>query len=353
MTTHRGDNDTMTKHRVVQWATGNIGTRALRAVIEHPTLDLVGLWVHSPDKAGRDAGELCGLEPALVTATNHIDDVIALGPDCVLYMPRALDADEVCLLLAAGINVVTTRGELHHPPSMEPELRARVEAACAAGGTSIHSTGSSPGFITEAVPIVLTSIQRRLDRLTIDEFADLSRRDSPDLLFEIMGFGRPPAAFSEARLQHGRTSFGPSLRALADALGLTLDDIEAGGEVAVASRTVEIAAGTVEAGTVAAQRLTVTGLRNGRPLLRFRANWYCTTELDPSWDLLSTGWRISVEGDTPLDVDLRFPFPIEQMAEHSPGYTAHRAVNAVPVVCAAAPGIRTTAELPHVIAALG
>ena len=98
------------------------------------------------------------------------------------------------------------------------------------------ATGSSPGFITEAVPIVLTSIQRRLDRLTIDEFADLSRRDSPDLLFTIMGFGRPPEAFGEARLQHGRTSFGPSLRALADALGMPLDDIEAGGEVAVASR---------------------------------------------------------------------------------------------------------------------
>jgi 2,4-diaminopentanoate dehydrogenase len=343
----------MTKHRVVQWATGNIGTCSLRAVIEHPDLDLAGLWVHSPDKAGRDAGELCGLDPVGVRATGAIDDVLALAPDCVLYMPRALDADEVCRLLAAGIDIVTTRGELHHPGSMDPALRERVEAACDLGGTSIHATGSSPGFITEAVPLVLTSIQRRLDRLTIDEFADLSRRDSPDLLFTIMGFGRRPEAFSEARLQHGRVSFGPSLRALADALGVPLDDVEAGGEIAVAARTVEIAAGTVEAGTVAAQRLTVTGVRDGRPLLRFRANWYCTTELDPVWDLLSTGWRVTVDGDTPLDVDLRFPFPIEEMAEHSPGYTAHRAVNAVPVVCAAPPGIRTTADLPQVIAALG
>lgn len=339
--------------RVAQWATGNIGTRSLKAVIEHPALDLAGLWVHAEDKAGRDAGTLCGLDPVGVTATTSIDDVVALGADCVLYMPRQLDADEVCRLLAAGSNVVTTRGELHHPPSMDPALRARVEAACAEGGTSIHSTGSSPGFITEAVPIVLTSIQRRLDQLTIDEFADLSRRDSPDLLFTIMGFGRPPEAFSEARLQHGRTSFGPSLRALADALGMPLDDIEAGGEVAVARRDVEIVAGTVEAGTVAAQRLTVTGLRDGKPLLRFRANWYCTTQLDPAWDLLSTGWRVSVEGDAPLEVDLRFPFPVEHMAEHSPGYTAHRAVNAVPYVCAAPPGILTTAELPQVMAALG
>jgi 4-hydroxy-tetrahydrodipicolinate reductase len=343
----------MTSHRVVQWATGNIGTRSLRSVIEHPGMELAGVWVHAPDKSGRDAGELCGMPATGVVASHDVDEIVALGADCVLYMPRQLEADEVCRILAGGSNVVTTRGELHHPPSMDPALRERVEAACAAGRTSIHSTGSSPGFITEAVPLVLTSIMRRLDGLTIDEFADLSRRDSPDLLFTIMGFGRPPEAFSEARLQHGRVSFGPSLRALADALGLPLADVEAGGEVAVATRTVEIAAGTIAAGTVAAQRLTVTGVSDGRPLLRFRANWYCTTELDPAWDLLSTGWRVTTEGDTPLAVDLRFPFPIEQIAEHSPGYTAHRAVNAVPTVCAAAPGIRTTIDLPQVVAALG
>jgi hypothetical protein len=343
----------MSTYRVVQWATGNIGTRALRSVIEHPTLELAGVWVHSPDKAGRDAGDLCGLDATGVPATNDIEDVVALGADCVLYMPRALDADEVCRLLASGANVVTTRGEFHHPPSMDPALRERIEAACAAGGTSIHSTGSSPGFISEAVPLVLSSIQRRLDQLTIDEFADLSRRPSPDLLFKIMGFGRAPAAFDEGRLSHGRTSFGPSLRLVAETLGLPLDDIEASGEVALAARTVEIAAGTLEAGTVAAQRLTVAGMRDGRPLLRFRAHWYCTTELDPAWDLAATGWRVTVDGDAPLDVDLRFSVPIERMGDVSPGYTAHRAVNAVPVVCGAAPGIRTSVDLPQVIATLG
>jgi hypothetical protein len=340
-------------YRVVQWATGNIGSRALRSVIEHPTLELAGVWVHAPDKAGRDAGDLCGLDATGVAATNDIEDVVALGAHCVLYMPRALDADEVCRLLASGANVVTTRGEFHHPPSMDPALRERIEAACAHGGTSIHSTGSSPGFITEAVPLVLSSIQRRLDQLTIDEFADLSRRPSPDLLFTIMGFGRAPAAFDEGRLSHGRTSFGPSLRLVAETLGLPLDDIEASGEVALAARTVEIAAGTLEAGTVAAQRLTVAGMQGGRPLLRFRAHWYCTTELDPAWDLSATGWRVTVEGDAPLDVDLRFSVPIERMGDVSPGYTAHRAVNAVPVVCGAAPGIRTSVDLPQVIATLG
>jgi 2,4-diaminopentanoate dehydrogenase len=339
--------------RVVQWATGNIGTRSLRGVIEHPELELVGVRTYGGDKVGRDAGDLCGLPPTGVAATDDIDDVIALGADCVLYMPRALDAEEVCRLLASGANVVTTRGEFHRPASMSDGLRDAVEAACAEGGSSIHSTGSSPGFITEAIPLVLTSIQRSLDSITIDEYADLSRRDSPDLLFDIMGFGRPPAAIGEARLAHGRTSFGPSLELLADAVGMPLDAIEAGGEVAVARVDTAIAAGTIAAGTVAAQRVIVEGMRDGRALVRFRANWYCSTDLDPAWDLRATGWRVAVEGDAPLDVDLRFPFPIERMAAMSPGYTANRAVNAVPFVCAAPAGIRTTIDLPQVVARLG
>jgi len=340
-------------YRVVQWATGNIGTKALRGVIEHPDLELAGVWVHSADKAGLDAGELCGLAPTGVTATNDIEAVVGLGADCVLYMPRLCDWDEVCRLLASGANVVTTRGEFHHPGSMDPAMRARVEAACAEGGTSIHSTGSSPGFISEALPLVLTSIQRRLDGLTIDEYADLSQRDSPGLLFDVMGFGRPPADLDEGRLAHGRTSFGPSLSLLAEALGVPLDGLEASGEVATAAKTVEIAAGTLEAGTVAAQRIGVTGVRNGQPLLRFQATWYCTDALEPAWEVRPTGWRVRVDGDAPLDVALPFPIPVEQLGEMTPGYTANRAVNAVPVVCDAPPGIRTTVDLPQIIARLG
>ncbi|WP_030597987.1 dihydrodipicolinate reductase [Streptomyces fulvoviolaceus] len=342
----------MTAYRVVQWATGTIGVRSLRAVVEHPGLTLAGVYVHTPGKAGRDAGELCGLGPTGVTATQDIEEIVGSGADCVLYMPLVCDLDEVCRLLESGANIVTTRGEFHHPPSMDPDVRKRVEAACERGCTSIHSTGSSPGFITEAVPLVLTSIARRLDSLTIDEFANLSRRPSPELLFDVMGFGAAPAEFGEERLTHARTSFGPSLRLVADALSLPLDSLEADGEVATARHRIRIAAGELAPGTVAAQRLTVTGRHAGRPLLRFRATWYCTTDLDPAWDLHDTGWHISVESDAPLEVGIRFPVPLDRMAAVSPSYTANRAVNAVPFVCAAAPGIRTTPDLPQITATL-
>ncbi len=338
--------------RVVQWATGNIGTRSLRAVIEHPDLTLAGLYVYAPDKAGRDAGALCGLGPTAVRATRDIDEIVALDADCILYMARECNLDDVCRLLESGANIVTTRGEFHHPGSMDPEARARVEAACARGGTSIHSTGSSPGFISEAVPIVLTSIQRSLDSLTIEEYADLSKRNSPELLFDLMGFGRDPDAFDPGRWAHGAQSFGPSLRLVGEAIGLPLDRVEATGQVAVARRTTEIAAGTIEAGTVAGQQMRVQGLRAGRPLLSFVATWFCTADLDPAWDLHPTGWRLTVEGDAPLEIEMRFAFPLEDMARRTPGYTANRAVNAVPFVCAAPPGIRTTVDLPQIIGTL-
>jgi 4-hydroxy-tetrahydrodipicolinate reductase len=342
----------MTGLRVVQWATGNIGTRSLREIIEHPDLTLAGVYVTSAAKAGRDAGELCGLPPTGVTATCDIGEILALSADCVVYMPASCDLNQVCDILAAGANIVTTRGEFHHPASMRAADRERVERACAERGASIHSTGSSPGFISEAVPLVLASIQRRLDALTINEYADLSSRDSPDMLFNLMGFGHPVHEFPPERFSFGVSSFGPSMRLVAEAVGLPLDSVTVTGEVAVTPDKLIIAAGTLEAGTVAAQRMTVTGMHAGRALMNFTATWYCTEALDPAWSVRGDGWHVQVDGDAPLDIDIRFAIPTERMSEMTPGYTANRAVNAVPYVCAAPPGIRTTVDLPQIIPAL-
>lgn len=340
-------------YRVVQWATGNIGTRSLRMVIEHPQLELVGLLVHSESKEGKDAGELCGLAPVGVKATRSIDAILALRADCVLYMQQGANIDDICRILEAGTNIVTTRVEFHNPPTLDPAIRERIEAACKKGNSSIHSTGSSPGFVTEALPIPLLSLQRRLDALIIDEFADLTQRDSPDLLFNVMGYGKAPAEFGEHRLAHVKEGFAHSLAMLADAIGAPIDSFDIRGENAVTRDTVKIAAGTLEKGTVGAQRIVLTGYRQGKRFMQMRMNWYATKEIVEDWELGETGWRMQVQGDTPLDVRIHFPIPLEQYGAVMPGLTAHRAVNAVQVVCDAAPGIRTTAELPHVLAYLG
>jgi 2,4-diaminopentanoate dehydrogenase len=346
------------KYRVAQWATGNVGARAMRQTIRHPDLELVGVYVHSANKAGRDAGELCGVDPVGVKATNSIEDIIALKPDCVLYMPHVLNFDEVCRILESGSNIVSTRMELHNPTALDPKIRARIEEACSRGKASLHATGASPGFITEAMPIVLTSIQRRLDCLTVFEYADCSSRNSPEMLFQMMGFGaKPQAGPNEHILHHMRSSFAGSISLMAGAFGLPVSEVKATGALGVARNDVHIAAGVVPAGTVAATRTTVAGMRNGKPVFQLVANWYVSPDVDTTdgqtWDFRQSGWRVLVEGDCPLDISISFPVAPEDYAEMTPGLTANRPVNAIPYVCEAPPGFQTTVDLPQIIARLG
>ena len=340
------------RFRVAQWATGTVGASAMRAVIGHPQMELVGVYVHSASKEGKDAGELCGLPPVGIAATRDIEAILALKPDCVVYMPEHGETDEVCRLLESGANIVTTCLAYYNPDKMDSAVRERIEAACRRGNSSLHASGSSPGFITEALPIVLTSLARRLDCLTIDEYADCTGVCSDDMLFNYIGFGETPEVFGKRDLAARDKCFEDSLSVLADALGLPIDSFETSSDFATARRSLPVGAGMVEAGTVAAQRFILTGLRKGRPLVRMCTNWYVTLEVEPDLALLPTGWRVQVEGDTPLDVKIAFPVADEDRSLVMPGYTAHRPVNAIPAVCEGRPGFLTGADLPQVIAKL-
>lgn len=335
--------------RVVQWGTGNVGRRALREILHHPDLELVGVRVYDPAKVGADAGDLCGEPPTGVFATDSDSEIRALRPDCVLYMPSVLDVDAVCALLAAGTDVVTTRGELAVDGSrLDPADRRRVLDACAAGHSSVHATGSSPGFITETLPLALLSLQRSPTRLAIWEYADMSRRDSPQMVFDLMGFGRPPGPAPEGRVRHLLADFGVSLALLAQSAGWDVDTWRGTGEVAVARHDVSTAAGPLAAGTVAAQRTTVLGLERGTERISFTACWYLTPDLDPAWELGDTGWRVRLDGEAPFALDLAFPVPLDDLNSWTPAYTANRPVNAVHAVHAARPGILSVLDLPAV-----
>jgi 4-hydroxy-tetrahydrodipicolinate reductase len=342
---------TARRTRVVQWATGNIGGRALREVIRHPDLELAGVLVFDPDKDGVDAGVLCGGDPVGVLATTDRDAIIALAADCVLHMPRLLEVDDVVRLLEQGTNVVTTRGELFAGGYRLGADRDRVLDACRRGNASVYATGSSPGFITDALPLALLSMQRRVDGVVIEEFANLSKRDSPHMLFKQMGFGRPIDSFDTGRASHLLAEFQSPLALLAEGAGRPADEWSCAGEVAAARHDTPLAAGDLAAGTVAAQRTTIVGSNGGERVVTFVASWYCTPEVEPAWDLRPTGWRVQVCGDAPFDVALPFPIPLEDLGAHTPAYTANRPVNAIPYVCAARPGILTTTDLPHIVPA--
>jgi 4-hydroxy-tetrahydrodipicolinate reductase len=333
--------------RVVQWATGNIGTRAAQQVLRASDMQLVGMLVYDPAKAGRDVGELCSEEPTGVAATTDKAAIHALYADCVLYMPRVADLDDVVTMLARGTNIVTTCGDFQAGGRpLKDKDRARVTKACEQGNSSIYATGSSPGFITDVLPLALLTLQRRVDRTEIEEYANLSGRNSPHLLFEQMGYARPMGKPDQRRADHLLTQFGPPFEELAEAAGRPVDSWSAHGELAAATKDLEIAAGPIPKGTVAAQRTVITGISAGDEVIRFTATWYCGTELEPQWDLLKTGWRVRMKGDAPLDVSLELPFSVEELGAHTPGYTANRPVNAIPHVVAAKPGILRTSDLP-------
>jgi len=197
-------------YRVIQWATGNIGQRALAASIRHPDLEVVGLRVYGADKVGVDAGVIADTgDTTGVLATDDVDALVALDADCVLYMPSRLDLDELCRLLASGKNVVSTCSELLWARRALPADQVeQLEKACAEGGVSLFATGSSPGFISEVLPIALLLLERSVDRVVIEEFANMSQRPSPKLLFDVMGFGREPGPVDERRAHHMRFNFG-------------------------------------------------------------------------------------------------------------------------------------------------
>jgi 4-hydroxy-tetrahydrodipicolinate reductase len=340
-------------YRVVQWATGRIGVSSLRELIRSPQFDLVGVYVHSESKVGQDAGDLCGLPPTGVKATRDIEQLIALKPDCVVAVQDGANVDDVCRFLEAGINIATSRVDYLEPERMDQEVRRRVEAACRKGGSSIHSTGSSPGFSSEGLPLAAISMSRRMDCMTIDEFADIPL-SCPDVqVTGGMGFGRPVTGeFDPALLHHHAHGFEQSVNAVAKALGLRLDGIEVFGEMAGAKQRFLLPGGTpIEQGTLAAQRITIAGMRGGKPVIRFRVNWYTTLDIDHDLKLRDNGWLLVVEGDTPVEIDVRFPMAVTdpQFSPAMAGITAYSVVNTVPFIVEAEPGVRTTAELPAIV----
>lgn len=312
-------------------------------------MEVVGVYVHSPAKEGRDAGELCGLPPIGVTATCDIDKIIALKPDCIVAVQEGTNLDDVCRFLEAGINVATSRVDYVDPASMDQAIRRRVEAACRKGGSSIHASGASPGFGSESLPLVAATLTRSMDSMTIDEFA-LVTLSCPDVqITDIMHFGRQAgAAFDPHILAHLAKGFMQTVPIVARGLGLTLDGCEVAGESANARARFLLPGGTpIEKGTVAAQRVTISGMLNGKPIIQYRVNWYCTTDIDADWDLRGNGWRVQIAGDVPVDVSVTFPVSGEKLSPAMAGLTAYRVVNAVPYVCAAQPGILTVLDLPN------
>ena len=135
--------------KVIQWTTGHVGREAVKAIVAHPELELVGAYAWSPEKDGRDVGELCGIGPLGVRATSDVDALLAMGADCVCYTPNHPELDVVCRLLEGGVNVVASN--LTNVRAAGDAARDRVEKAARAGGVSLFGSGIFPGFAIQGV----------------------------------------------------------------------------------------------------------------------------------------------------------------------------------------------------------
>ena len=175
-------------YSVIQWATGGVGRAAIDGILLHPDLELVGCWVHSDDKAGRDVGEILGSGPLGVKATNDVEGLLALRADCVVYSPLVPDEAQVIRILRSGANVVTPVGWVFPDPVRVTE----IEAACKEGGSTLHGTGIHPGGITERFPLMLSALSSTVTFVRSEEFSDIRTYNAPDVVGGIMGFGATP-----------------------------------------------------------------------------------------------------------------------------------------------------------------
>ncbi|WP_421737256.1 hypothetical protein [Caulobacter sp.] len=338
------------KYRVIQWATGAMGKTCLRAVIDHPAMELVGLYVYGEAKAGKDAGDIARRPPTGVIATRDIDEILNLDADVVIHCARLAppygshDA-EILKLLAAGKNVISING-YSRPRHWTGQRREALEAACVAGGTTLMAAGLNPGFAAEQLAVVATGVCSELDRIEVVESVDCRAVRNPDYVFKILGFGGDPAAVNANDPDWGPASslngmYTEVLSAMAEHLNLPLERVDTDHRVFPASEDLVIAAGPISRGRISHVNWRWVGFVAGAPMLAMSIHWYMeTAHLESAEPPL---WRIRIEGQPgvrlSVDMDKRPGDPTPTSAEQLG--VAGTVINAIPIVCAAPPGLMT------------
>ena len=345
--------------RVVLWGTGNVGRHALAGIDARPDLELVGVWVSSPDKVGRDAGDLAGLGRSLgVEATGDREAVLGLDPDCVVHTAMADHrlgeaVEDLRFLLAGGANVVSSGPVfLQFPEGVVPdEMVAPLRQAALDAGVTLWVNGIDPGFANDVLPLALSGIAERIDEIRCLEVLNYATYDQPMVLFDIMGFGKPLDEVPML-LQPGvlTMAWGSVVRQIAAGLEVELEGIEEHYERLPAPAAFSVSSGTIEAGTVAALHFEVRGMVGGRPAIVLEHVTRLRDDIAPDWpEPAGQGcYRVLLQGEPNYTLDLQL---LGSDGDHNTAglkATAMRLVNSVPAVVAAPPGLCTALDLPLV-----
>jgi hypothetical protein len=339
-------------YRVIQWATGTVGIHAVPAIAAHPDLELAGVWVHSDAKAGRDAGEICGVGPLGVTTTQDAEALLAINADCVCYTAHS-DVrpdgvvEDICRMLAAGKNVVnTSQVPLLFPKAAGPGIDDRLEEACLAGGTSVYTSGIDPGYGNVGMTIPAMALCKEVASVRMREIVNYATWDNPFSMFEILGFGKPDTKQS-LLLSPGATAYtwGPVIELVAAALDVKLDGITEWYEVILADESFEIASGRIEKGTISGMHFEIRGMVDGEPRIVVEHVTRLRDEDAPDWPR-GHGYVIDIDGEPCLRLTLAVTSHIGDHNHAGCLATAMHVINAIPAVCEAAPGVLTYLDLP-------
>lgn len=337
--------------RVIQWTTGNVGRRALQAILGHPDLELVGVFAHNDDKKGVDAATLCGLpEPTGVLATNDVDALLDLRADACTYNPLLPDINALTALLESGVNVCSTAGYITGR-ALGSDAVQRLRAAAERGNASIFGTGVNPGF-ANLLALVTAGVCDRVDQIRVLESVDLSTYSSPETM-EAVGFAHPvDEPGLAARAEAASAVFGDAVAMMADALGVALDDIAFDTDYTAANVDSDLGFMTIPAGTVAAMDGRWRGRAYGRDVIILRFQWTMGSHVDAPF-AVTEGWRVEIDGEPSISANFQVHPPddgIADVIDMSMIATAMPCVNAIPAVVAAPPGLVTYADLPLITA---
>jgi len=335
--------------RVVQWTTGNVGQRSVRAIVSNPELELVGCFAWGAEKVGRDVGELCGIAPVGVLATDDVDALLALRPDCVVYNPKWPDVSEMIRILESGINIAATAGFITGHALGDD--RQRIQDACERGGSSIFGSGMNPGF-ANLLGIVSAGLCDRIDGIRMLESVDSTGYDSADTELSV-GYGRlPDDPELPALIERGTAVFGDAVHLVARALGVELDAVRCETEVAITTADLDLGSWSIDAGHVAGVAASWQGWIGDRKLISCDVRWRKGRTLEPDWRV-EHGYIVEVEGMPTVRSKLEVYPPKDFVANSFADYmvlgmvmTAMPAVNAIASVCAAPAGIVTYLDLP-------
>jgi 4-hydroxy-tetrahydrodipicolinate reductase len=310
--------------------------------------------VYSEGKAGLDAGEIAGTEPTGILATTSIDEILSIEADCVNYNALGTTEDmlgepldNICTLLSRGYNVTSTAIDFTiYPPSAPFEIRRRLSKACEEGGTTYFGSGVNPGYTMDFWPVTMSRLSRRIDSIRIVETLDMRKLTSTSTMAS-MGFGQQPdgpSFLDDMHMDPSKSVAYSSLLFTADALRFKLEDYRYERQVGLAESSFDIASGAIAAGTIAVVKLKFVGVAFGRDVLVYEFIWRVSDEVRPEW---GTGeyWTMDIEGDPSMHcvVEASTSFDSGRIVSLT---VAMAALNGIPTVCDASPGVKSVLDLP-------